>query len=511
MVEQQIVKERPKRSSYSDFIGEAEQLPRMKEGYELKLLGAGSFESESLRMEIINQARIMKSELDYINTEEEGALLSEITQEMEARDKAILKLGGYADSTGLDTSQFTSAETRIFKDYAYQFLSQWNRCREAHNLALQTTMDKGEIESIYRTDSTPQWFKNAYGVPISPQMEVFCRYLYVRSHTNWHNVVVVDGKFGVGKSSFVYAAFTTLEQMNGRLNTDLRTYQGLFFKEKRSHCKAVLKRLPSTAQPWYDEAGNQFGKSTHWQEDQIDLINEHALQRDSFFTNWLVWGDKNLIDSDVRNYVATSLISIKERGSAIMRQFNENPNASSRADMTNKKKKDKIVKTSNDAAMILENDALTRMIIPYYDPAYGIQNTVQLTDKNWKAYKERKQGAKATEASIFTPKSGQRADDFYREFLVGIDKEYVSVGNRINTEMLARYAQLVHQYLSMNQVASRISRACGTTVNKIFVRDNVNPNNGYIVMDSVIVAYLQRLRAEDEGAKGYTKETEKAA
>ena len=81
--EQQLVKERPKRSSYSDFIGEAEQIPRIKEGYELKLFDGGNFFRDDARMDIISQARIMKSELDYILTYEEGEMLNGITQEME--------------------------------------------------------------------------------------------------------------------------------------------------------------------------------------------------------------------------------------------------------------------------------------------------------------------------------------------------------------------------------------------------------------------------------------------
>ena len=60
---------------------------------------------------------------------------------------------------------------------------------------------------------------------------------------------------------------------------------------------------------------------------------------------------------------------------------------------------------------------LTRMIIPYYDPSYGIQTIENLTDKNWRGYRVRKQGAKAVENSIFSPKASIIADDRYREFL----------------------------------------------------------------------------------------------
>ena len=67
---------------------------------------------------------------------------------------------------------------------------------------------------------------------------------------------------------------------------------------------------------------------------------------------------------------------------------------------------------------------------------------------------------------------------------------------------MGRFAAGISKYMSVKALAFRLAKWCGTTTNRIFINDDIaNANNGYIVLDSIIVSYIQRIKAEQEGIK----------
>ena len=494
MTEQQAQKETIKKSSYVDFMGESESVRAMREGLEQKIAVLDYYDAAK-RDEIIIHAKLMVSRLSYLFTESEIMELKDVIEDMTMSSRNLSAVMHYAQSSSVNN--IDECKRRLvaeFDDAILLFLASWNKFAEVHHASgLQTTSAQGEIDALYRSYNIPQFFSNGHGVLISPQMEVFCRWLYCRAKNNWDNVIICDGKPGVGKSSFTYAAVTTLADMFGT-RIDLQTYEALIFKESRDYCKKLIKNCDRFTQMWYDEAGNQLNKRSYWVEEQSDLINDLALSRFSGFTVWLLWGDFKLMDSDMRNYRATALVSIKERGMAIIRQFNENPHAN-RGDTANSKMKHKNISSTSEAHMLLEQDFFTRLIVPFYDPSRNKE------DKNWEAYYDRKSGAKHQESTLFSKAGKKGADENYKDFLIALDKDFIVEGNKINSAQMDRYATSINQYMTISALATRIAKATGTTTNKIMVRDITDANNGTIELDRVMCSYILRLKAEAAGIK----------
>ncbi|MDE1833855.1 MAG: hypothetical protein KGH64_00800 [Candidatus Micrarchaeota archaeon] len=488
-----------KKATYNDFISQAELVVDKKEGLQKKILNLDGY-SEYSRQDIIDHVALMKADVDYMFSEDEKYSLEETIRQMQSHSDAISTLESFANKARIEGSgQMMSSEIRAFKAWSNKFVELWGKFLESKNLGLQTSESKGEIDGLYRAYNIKQWFSNSYGVLVSPQMEVFCRWLYCRAKANWDNVIIVEGIQGTGKSSFIYGAFTTLAEMLGQ-KLDLQSYDKLLFKEDREYCMKLIKKAPGTAQFWYDEAGNQFNKGAFYVKDQRDLVNDVNLNRDSRFTSWLAWGDAKLLDSDLRNFRALGVVSIKERGAAVFRQFNMNPSAA-KGMTENPKIKSKVITSQAEAHQILEHDLLTRLVIPFYDPS------VNKNDKNFKAYLERKAGAKRLEVSIFDSKSNKRADDFYRDFLVSLDPSFLAPGSIINNELLSRYAQSLGQYMSMSALATRLARATGTTTNKVLMRDNpADLSSGKITLDRILIGYIERLKAQSQGSKDASAE-----
>lgn len=493
-------KELVKRSSYSDFIGEAERIPRLREGLEAKLMSL-DMDKYGDRVNIIKQARIMYSDLHFLFTQDERFEFEAILERIEMHHRSLTSIETVDIIRGDAKDEAIKREQEMFTLYIEEFLAKWNDALVRHNLALQIKTERGEIEELYRAYNIYPSFYNQAGVRISPQMETLCRFLYVRAKNNWDNVIIVDGDPGVGKSSFVYAAATTLAHMfNSDMN--LRMYRGLIFKESREYCQNLIKEVPQYYQLWFDEAGNQFSKRSFWVTEQSDLINDVALSRFRGFTLWLLWGDRNLLDSDLKNYRATLSVTIKERGEAIVRQFNENPHSTG-TQAANPKQKNKVITTPHEAQKLLEQDFLTRLIVPYFDP---VENT---RDENWKAYLDRKDMSQKTKHSLFTRKA-EKMEDFIRDFLISIDKNYLAVGNKINTDMTKRYSRSTGKEVTVRKVAGFVAAGIGTGLNRIFINDDyTDVQAGYITLTDSIIGFIERLKAEQDGIKKQNEERDR--
>src|SRR5690348_4743364 len=111
-----------KKSSYSDFITEAERLVKLKEGYEGEVKSADLFRASD-RANIISQMRIMMGELAYMFTQEENEQVQTLADILDNKSLAIESIQDYINTTGNANGQaILREEISFFRRNCYVFL-----------------------------------------------------------------------------------------------------------------------------------------------------------------------------------------------------------------------------------------------------------------------------------------------------------------------------------------------------------------------------------------------------
>ena len=89
MEDRGIQRQEYKKSTYSDFMGEAQGLIQLKRGFEDTLLG--DLEEQAMRERIARYAMILITELGSLPTDSERAELNNIVTKLKALDESISK------------------------------------------------------------------------------------------------------------------------------------------------------------------------------------------------------------------------------------------------------------------------------------------------------------------------------------------------------------------------------------------------------------------------------------
>ena len=386
--------EHSRTSAYSNFILESTRVIQMKETYENQLL-ALNLESSNSRSNLVNLAKVMVSEIGSLANEQEQARFINSIKTFEQQEKKMEELEDLFPSYSrfeAGPKLMLNAAYNSFKASTEVFLKNFIAVQDRAKLQFSTPQDKmGEMEKFlkvseiaYKTDnSTPLCFPSAYGIAISPQMEFFCRGLYLRSKTNWDNVIVIEAKRGRGKSSLALTIATTLSTM---LHTTFDIDSHILFTESKQYCTNLLGTLPKHSSIIFDQAGAQLGNRSSMEREQIDLTNMADLNRFHGLTQLFLWHDIASVDKDIRERVATHYLTIEKRGVANLKTFNLNP--AQRGITHTQKEKEKLVLTPDMAQEATELSATTIFQIPYLPLE---KDNTQVAENLWDVYNQRKE------------------------------------------------------------------------------------------------------------------------
>ena len=487
MEDRGIQRQEYKKSTYSDFMGEAQGLIQLKRGFEDTLLG--DLEEQAMRERIARYAMILITELGSLPTDSERAELNNIVTKLKALDESISKKEGVRSLINTaDFNRVLATEIRTFRDTAQEFLLKWNLIKEAHNAGLQSVKTKNDIEKLYdNLEIKGRSFLNAFGVPISPEMEMFARACYCRAKDGWNNVILVIAPLGRGKSTFVTAFESTLASMFG-LGFDVN--YNFFLKETREYCEKTLRNAVPFTPFNFDEAGNQFNARLFWNQGQNDLLNAMALLRWQGFTVTLCWKSIKELDKNLLEGQGIALVYISEKGRAQVKMFNKNPHSDTFA--VDKKLKKKVVYDPSELGDLMANDKNTILEIPFYS----------IPKEIWEPYLNKKTGTKLQMSDLAG--RGEGAVDLYLKFLMGLPVD----ATVITYKALNDFGIKNFRPLSLRALGKQLAKATGRRLLDFYVGDSLDQAKDYIKVDEYLNEYIKRLRSARQGAAEYQKEDE---
>ena len=475
------------RSSFSQFQREAERIVMLKEGLQQLFLNLDPADDE-MRHNYLSQCEIAFSELRELLTKTEIDEIDMTIESLRRSDIAILTYKRYIDEqyivNGLSELRM---QYEKFHATALRLIQLFIKSQIRTNTGLKAHTDKGEIERMYKIAEAPLWFKNPMGMLISPQLEAWCRNLYVRQHSGYDNIIIVSARRGKGKSTLTLAAGATLSAMN---HLPFDEINNVVVSESRDYVRNKLKGAPKYSTNVLDQAGNQTSSKTWWVEDQAELINTLDIARFHYLTLLLNWHSKDMLDKDVRNNIATNIVEIDRRGLAIVKTYNLNTEAKGG---TNKSFRNAVAITPEAAASINEYDSLKVISIPFYD-----LSSTKEGKEFWLRYEKRKE-AGFTVSTLRGAASSKSAENYYIKFLIETD---ISELPRISRSLLDEWGTRQHIALSVRSLAKLVATNTNQKLKDLyFIGDPMKPDDEYIVLNKYARVYIDELKAMKKGAE----------
>lgn len=473
-----------KKSSFSHFMREAEDVINAKDEFKAILTDA-NFELSFDRQRAIRHAKNMLNDEVFMlfGTDSSRGIMNQIEM-MEQFDRDLELLG-----TDLRPSTMVIKQrVTLFTESADGFLKAFSKAQHEAKLGLQTSKERSDFDKLFSVLDVSKAFKNSFGVTISPEMLQLALGLVLRTMNKWDNVITIDAMPGTGKTTFDFALTTTMidiYRMFFGVVVPFNVNENVFVTESRDYCTKIISSAPRFSIFMFIEAGNQFNSKGTWDDDQQELVNTVERIRFHGLTMPLEWNTIDGLDKTVRDRRATLVISIEERGKAIVRGFNRNPGK--RGLTINPRTKNALALTASDATNILQVDALKVLEVPYYAlPA------------EW----EEKLDNRKEEGSKYISQK-RRMQRYYSEFMVTLPENAI----RITSEQLYKFGVDNHQSLSMRKLAKMIAEGTGQQISKLFTNtDMADPNSGFIELNEISSAYIKHVKAEMQGYTQYEKE-----
>lgn len=474
-----------KRSTYSHFMLESENIVLDKVDFK-EMLKATDFKDPYARSQVIKQAKGMfNDEVYMLFNEYDNRSIRGAIGEMERIDSDMYLLENNPASSHMIFEQ----RAKMFENAAYYFVKVYSAAQHNARLGLQTTKDLTDIDKLFTVLDTGKVFKNSFGVSISPELLVFSLGLVLRAKQGWDNVIMIDAMPGTGKTTFDFAMTTTMIDIysmffNQKIDYDINKH--VIVTETREYCNNLISNLSNNSILNFIEAGNQFSSKRYYDDDQYELVNTVERIRFHGLTLALEWNTIEGLDKTIRDRRATAVVSLEERGKAIVRGFNRNP--AQRGLTKNPRTKDAVVISSEGATKILEMDALKAMVIPYYT-----------LPKEWQ---DKLDHRKELGKKLISKK--KLNEIMYMEYLCELPDNII----RITSEHFYKWAVDNHRILSFKRLASFLAEAIGIgRTDRLFVSTSISdPTEGYMEVNDYMRSYIRKLKAERQGAQQYTKE-----
>lgn len=486
--EEQQAKMQSKKSTYSHFILETENIIHGKEEFKA-MVKQSNLNNIFDREQIIRHAKGMAKDEVYIlfSTKDNQRIANSISaMEQMNTDINLLQSNPNVDQIIIDN------RIRLFENAAYNFIAMYSAAQHNSRLGLQTTKEYGEIEKLFTILNVKGTaFKNSFGVTISPEMLLFALGLVQRTIQKWDNVIIVDAMPGTGKTTFDYALATTMIDIYKifyNMPIDFNENQHVIVNESRDYCNELISNLSRFSILMFIEAGNQFSSKKFYDDEQYELVNTVERIRFHGLTMLLEWNTQEGLDKTIRDRRATCTVSIEKRDKAYVRGYNLNPHG--RGITKNPRTKDKVAISAEAANQILEVDALTAIAIPYYPLPDEIMAKLDARKEIGKKLNSREKKNK----------------ELYEEYLITLPDNVV----RITSDDFYKYAVGKHHTLGIQRLAMLIADNIGLGKSKRLFHntDMSDYNKGYIDINDFARSYIAQLKAQYAGKSTYDKEKE---
>jgi hypothetical protein len=468
-----------KKSTFGHFMLEAENVIYAKEAFK-DMVKHANLNNISDREQIIKHAKAMsKDEVYLLFSDSDNFKIGQAIIGMEKMHDDIIMLNALSNSQGIMLDQ----RIRIFENSAYHFLAVYSSAQHNAKLGLQTQKEYGEIEKLCTILNVRGYpLTNSAGVKISPEMLLFAAGLVIRTVNRWDNVITIDAMPGTGKTTFDYALTTTMidiYKMFYGINVEFSIDKHVIVTETREYCNDLISKLPRFSILMFIEAGNQFSSKKFYDDEQHELVNTVERIRFHGLTMNLEWNTIEGLDKTIRDRRATCVVSLEQRGKAIVRGFNLNP--SGRGLTKNPKTKGRVAISAEAATGILELDALKAITIPIYELPEDTERLLNAKKDVGKKMQSR----------------DKRAQQYYEQFLISLPDNIV----RITSQQFEKYSLNVHQILGIQKLAKMISENIGLgRSTKLFIGTSMSDaNEGYIEVNQFIQGYIRQLKAQYTG------------
>lgn len=496
MTEEEVFAEKDSKgnvSIWSPFKEAVQELLIKRKAFEDMLMIA-DYSRASDRIMIVQNARNLVYKTGEIFPADAKGKLMNYVNTLSIRSDTLARLeqqriaNQYSVIKGQD--QATKVELDTFKATANVFLNDFYVYLQKYGLDIKMKKNEDQIKRLYMSLQVKRrMFLNGFGIPISPEMEIFCRALNVRANEGYDNPIFIEGDTGVGKTTFAYAMITTYATNITGLGFNLD--QDMVINEDREYVQMLFSKVQQNGVIWLDEVGNQAGKQTWWDQDQGNFMNYFTRVRVHGITTAAVWPDSKDIDPRMLKRGAV-IVTINDKGFAQVRGFNKNRYARDKQYIPFAAK-NKVALTGSEAADITSDfDMLNLLEIPYY----------KIPIEPWKKYSVRKEYS--LKVGDLKKKYKQdrfsQADDIYLSFLLDIRTDQVMITAKDAKEV----SEKVGYHLSFKRIADMIARGTGRRWKDIVKYENDIPNMdeyGYITIDQIMRTFLDRLRAMKQGSQ----------
>jgi hypothetical protein len=474
-----------KSSTYSHFMLESENIVLDKVDFK-EMLKATDFQDAYAREQVIKQAKGMfNDEVYLLFSELDNTAIRQAIHDMERLDSDMRLLA----SSAATAQNIYDQRAKMFENSCYYFVKVYSAAQHHAKLGLQTTKGLTDIDKLFTVLDTGKTFKNSFGIPISPEMLVFALGLVLRSKQHWDNVIMIDAMPGTGKTTFDYALTTTMIDVYSiffKQHVDFDVEQHVIVSETREYCNNLISNLKNNSILMFIEAGNQFSSKKYYDDDQLELVNTVERIRFHGLTLVLEWNTIEGLDKTIRDRRATAVVSLEERGKAIVRGFNRNP--AQRGLTKNPRTKNDVVISAEGATKVLEADALKAMVIPYYPLPKEAQDKLDARKELGKKLISRK----------------KQNEQYYQEYLCTLPSNAI----RITSEHFYKWAIAKHRSLGVRKLAVHLAEAIGLgKTERLFINTDIGDANvGYIDLNEFMKSYIEQLRAQQSGATQYEKE-----
>ena len=446
--------------------------------------------SADQRLRLIDTGKTFYQNARMIFNEIERSQLDNLLSSLQVRDAGLRNIERNVMSWDYSQKRMLEGRYEEFKANLHRFDLAIGEALYRHNADGLSTKKKDElVNRLYLTVKTKPVFFNKSGIPISPEMEMFCRALYCRAKNGYDNILPIKGPRGVGKTSFSIALGTTYTEMTG-LGFDWN--RNMVINEDKSYVEALLASLQPLDFLQMDEAGNQLNRKLWYQADQIGFINYLTRLRVHGLTIPVIWPDSEDLDQTISKKYAIASVEINERGNAVVKAFNQNTHA--KRDYIPNAAKNKVALTGEEADDITTQfDLLKIMEIPYY----------KIPDKIWnKNYEPRKELSLKVSSIKGVKKEAGLANQFYIKFFLNLPLDKTM----ITTLDVEKFGMAEGYQLSIRRCAIIIGKATGRGSNQILKVASDAPmidadKYGVIEMDAYTWKYIENLRAMQKGAK----------
>jgi hypothetical protein len=423
------------RSSFTPFLSESYDRQQLK-----RLIMMDIDEVDVQAVNLPTHMRMLYSQCAAIFNPHENEMMLNNIQSVTNDVSAFM-----AAKAGDDESVYSYYHSRLIQG-ATDFLAQFANAALQHGLSDSIQKDRASTpyDLLKAVLDIPGYRTNSLGFPITYQQRIIAEFALERVSKGYDLIMLVVGKRGRGKSTFIDELMSTFLELEGRPFS----IENLVFTETREQMFNMIKEWQPGDGNIFDEAVNQlFSRDFFKSSDFISLLTEIRYKRT--FTAFLI-PELYQIDKIVRDGLADIVVTITERGIAIMMA----PSLAGNERYMTEKMTTPILTPTAHTDFLLTKSLNSIVAIPF----------LEISEKNefWVQYSAIKDH-KISARKFIKPKGHRAAlkkDDFYHQLIMMVANTTPNASN-ISDRAITEFSERVSYKLTPEGFARWLSSNLG--------------------------------------------------